>query len=209
MFLLSSPIWILFMNFGKELSWGNFHNHWVTCRNGIFFTIITEKPVSYQPILFIIQVLPLIPYFSIIISCPLRWGKFKVFSYVSDTWKDEIIGIIPGMGSANERRRYNVTSALIGWAHTQNDLWIIMHKNTWICSATWYHVTGIPPDFIHHKDQVLRPFHDLFLMNLNIQLRKQQFDWWNCKIGMCGVCYDFDSISVNVINYGRKKMADV
>ena len=25
------------------------------------------------------------------------------------------------MGSANERRRYNVTSSIIGWAHTQND----------------------------------------------------------------------------------------
>ena len=31
--------------------------------------------------------------------------------------------IILGMGSANERRHYNVTSSLIGWAHTQNDLW--------------------------------------------------------------------------------------
>ena len=29
--------------------------------------------------------------------------------------------IILGMGSANERRRYNVTWSLIGWAHTQND----------------------------------------------------------------------------------------
>ena len=27
-------------------------------------------------------------------------------------------GIILGMGSANERWRYNVTSSLIGWAHT-------------------------------------------------------------------------------------------
>ena len=31
-------------------------------------------------------------------------------------------GIMLGMGSANEGRRYNVTSSLIGWAHTQNDL---------------------------------------------------------------------------------------
>ena len=29
-------------------------------------------------------------------------------------------GIILGVGSANERLRYNVTS-VIGWAHTQND----------------------------------------------------------------------------------------
>ena len=30
-------------------------------------------------------------------------------------------GIILCMRPANERRRYNVTSSLIGWAHTQND----------------------------------------------------------------------------------------
>ena len=33
---------------------------------------------------------------------------------------NSLIGIILGMGSANERRHYNVMSALIGWAHTQN-----------------------------------------------------------------------------------------
>ena len=32
-------------------------------------------------------------------------------------------GIILGMGSANERRRYIITPPLIGWAHTQNDPW--------------------------------------------------------------------------------------
>ena len=31
------------------------------------------------------------------------------------------VGIILGMGSANERRCYIVMSSLIGWAHTQND----------------------------------------------------------------------------------------
>ena len=30
-------------------------------------------------------------------------------------------GIILCMQPANERRRYNVTSSLIGWVHTQND----------------------------------------------------------------------------------------
>ena len=29
-------------------------------------------------------------------------------------------GIILGVGSASERRRYYVTPPLIGWAHTQN-----------------------------------------------------------------------------------------
>ena len=33
----------------------------------------------------------------------------------------EYTGIILGMDSANERRRYIVTSSLIGWVHTQND----------------------------------------------------------------------------------------
>ena len=32
-------------------------------------------------------------------------------------------GIIPGIGSANERRRYIVTSSLVGWTHTQPDPW--------------------------------------------------------------------------------------
>ena len=33
-------------------------------------------------------------------------------------------GIMSHMCPANERRRYNVTSSLIGWAHTQNDPWL-------------------------------------------------------------------------------------
>ena len=33
-------------------------------------------------------------------------------------------GIIMGMDSANERRRYNVTSSLIERAHTHNDPWL-------------------------------------------------------------------------------------
>ena len=37
----------------------------------------------------------------------------------------ETTGIILGMGSANQRRLYIVTSSLIVWAHTQNDLWAI------------------------------------------------------------------------------------
>ena len=40
-------------------------------------------------------------------------------------------GIILGMGSANEKRCYNVTSSLIGWAHTQNDTYeyVILTSN--------------------------------------------------------------------------------
>ena len=40
---------------------------------------------------------------------------------------DPLPGIILGMDAANERRRYNVTSSLIGWAHAQNDPgWLIV-----------------------------------------------------------------------------------
>ena len=38
------------------------------------------------------------------------------------TWS---VGIILCVGSANERRRYTVTSSLINWAYTQNDPWSI------------------------------------------------------------------------------------
>ena len=38
---------------------------------------------------------------------------------------DVYTGHILGMGSANERRRYYVTSPLIGWANIQNDPWYI------------------------------------------------------------------------------------
>ena len=41
---------------------------------------------------------------------------------------DRYSGIGLCMHPANESRRYNVTSSLIGWAHTQNDPW-----GTWNC----------------------------------------------------------------------------
>ena len=53
-------------------------------------------------------------------------------------------GIILGMGSANERRRYIVTSSLIGWAHTQNGTcWIVLRNHTnilycFIISQHWH-----------------------------------------------------------------------
>ena len=46
------------------------------------------------------------------------------FSLSCNVCRSSISGIILGMGATNESRRYVVTSALIGWAHTQNDPWI-------------------------------------------------------------------------------------
>ena len=42
------------------------------------------------------------------------WGNFC---------KPKFSGIILGMGSANERRRYIVTLSLTGWTHAKNDPW--------------------------------------------------------------------------------------
>ena len=40
-------------------------------------------------------------------------------------------GLIPGIGSANKRRRYNVTSALIDWSCIQDDLWRCSTSTMW------------------------------------------------------------------------------
>ena len=45
-----------------------------------------------------------------------------------------ITGIILGIGSANERRRYIVTSPIISWASTQNYPWIIIPVHV-ICNG--------------------------------------------------------------------------
>ena len=42
-----------------------------------------------------------------------------------------------GMGSANERRRYIVTSSLIGWTHTQNDTRCMVWINNCIHTKIW------------------------------------------------------------------------
>ena len=45
--------------------------------------------------------------------------------------------IIQGMGTANKRRRYIVTSSLIGRAHTHNDLWCIVEMISDSCNCTF------------------------------------------------------------------------
>ena len=58
------------------------------------------------------------------------------------TWS----GIILGMGSANERQRYNVTPSLISWAHTQNDPWK-------------YRIFSIYGEHHYKGKTVIRPFY--------------------------------------------------
>ena len=40
--------------------------------------------------------------------------------------------VILCMHPANERRRYSVTSSLIGWLHTQNDPWSLYHEQHFV-----------------------------------------------------------------------------
>ena len=53
--------------------------------------------------------------------------RFPIFFRVASLLgicRELLSGIILGMGSANERRRYNITSSLICWTHTQNVAWL-------------------------------------------------------------------------------------
>ena len=61
-------------------------------------------------------------------------------------------GIILGMGSASERRRYNVTSSLIGCAHNRNDPCKWFHyknafRNQW-CEPK---INIINPQWVNHR----------------------------------------------------------
>ena len=58
------------------------------------------------------------------------YGQSIVLLKRCPLWKSRIIQC---MRSANERRRYHVTSSLIGWVHTQNDLWKC-HQQICICN---------------------------------------------------------------------------
>ena len=58
------------------------------------------------------------------------WIKTAGISGPSQYQYDISAGIIWYMRPANERRRYNVTSSLIGWAHIQNDPWYLTNIET-------------------------------------------------------------------------------
>ena len=45
----------------------------------------------------------------------------------TSAWRCRDHFVYGAMGPANERRRYIVTSSLIGWVHTQNDRWRCYH----------------------------------------------------------------------------------
>ena len=69
----------------------------------------------------------------------LRVGKVSPSLLVSSLLSG---GIILYMGSANERWRYNVTSSLIGWAHTQNDSCLSTGLTRVLCLTCTYLPAG-------------------------------------------------------------------
>ena len=70
-------------------------------------------------------------------TCPDRQHGERLSGVRLFAWKRPLARIILWMRPANERRRYNVTSSLIGWKHAQNDLCIspnghkIFSDNRW------------------------------------------------------------------------------
>ena len=74
-------------------------------------------------------------------------------------WKSLYLkGIILGMHPANERRRYTVTSPLIGWAHTQNDP-CFSSIFTEVCSLgfSWQYIIiglGIGEKPLHRREAI-------------------------------------------------------
>ena len=80
-------------------------NIWFKLGNGVFDS---KCPFRYWMLLFC--------YYRNRFSSS-RWGLVHVAG----------VGIIVWRSSANERRRYVVTSALLGWAHTHNDPCLLVH----------------------------------------------------------------------------------
>ena len=61
-----------------------------------------------------------------------KWAwHTNIYQCNKNMWYKHGTGIIWGMRPANERRRYNVTSSLIGCTHTHNDPWWCS-ENLWI-----------------------------------------------------------------------------
>ena len=87
-----------------------------------------------------------------------------------------ILGNILGMGSAYERRRYNVTSSLIGWAHTQKDPCYSLAK------STQYPISLVQRDFLWN----VRCYHEKAVIFFLVFF-SPEIDWltWLWHINEC------------------------
>ena len=64
----------------------------------------------------------------------VNWGVINCHVNLCGRKMEGKAGIILWMRTANERRRYIVTSSLTGWTHSQNDPWIgLKFGSVWKC----------------------------------------------------------------------------
>ena len=84
------------------------------------------------------------------IHTPPNLTSFKL-NYVSQLKYPRVTytgqGIVLRRRPANERRRYIVTSSLIGWAHSQNDLWGLYDSTT---SIHYFNYITSSSSYLHY-----------------------------------------------------------
>ena len=110
-------------------------------------------------------------------------------------------GIILCMRPANERRRYTVTSCLIGWAHTQNDPW------PWQC---WGMIGNINTCLTHWGRETHICISKLTIIGSDNGLspdRCQAIIWTSAGILLIGhLGTNFSEILIEIITFSFKKM---
>ena len=80
------------------------------------------------------------------------------------------------MCSANERRRYNVASSLIGWAHTQNDPCVTNHiqqacDSVILSQMLRLSMSTLPLSLVHCANTVLTAYHSYIILHMNLYLQ--------------------------------------
>ena len=85
-------------------------------------------------------------------------------------WVAAVSGTIPYIGSATERRRYNVTSSLIGWAHTPNDSCILDEIMESRADKKFYarSNTSVKSSLYQHSNEILYQYTALLLEHIYV-----------------------------------------
>ena len=109
----SKIIWKLHFSNGSYIFHGKYHCH---LNHIISILFLYESVILDQMGNTLIN---LTLQLNTVIDCRCNFSTCSNFL----NWNTLRSELILGMDSANERRRYNVTSSLIGWAHTQNEPW--------------------------------------------------------------------------------------
>ena len=89
-----------------------------------------------------------------------------------ETWSVLPAGIVLCMRLANERRRYNVTSSLIGWAHAENYPCIVAG---WLADPDIG--LGISLPVMHYRPTLLWPLVSAFLRDSPLGQTQWQIKW--------------------------------